>query len=291
MATSDEAFDLNAAGTALLGHPRLDEALRHSARGALALARDGGRLGRLYQDHGSQMIMTMALTQSFTDEGLTVERFKALCLDAGLASPGRARRLMDQLIDRGALIEADAGGDRRRRRLAPTPELLVFIDDRARVDLEAAAMVSPATAALLPRFDEPGFRPWFNRAMAETMAGMGPDVGGLKPELALFGYRNGGLFLLIDILDQSLSPAAAVKVSVAGWAARLGVSRAHVLKLLRDADAAGLIAWTPERREVVASPGLIEAVRGFFAFMYAALGQVLAVAARSRDAAEGRYRP
>ncbi|MDQ0462925.1 AraC-like DNA-binding protein [Caulobacter ginsengisoli] len=271
------------------GHPRLDEAIRHAARGALDLAREPGGLGRLYRDNGSHMIMVIALAEHFTKPGLTAMRFKALCHEAGLGSPGRAGALAAQLLDRGGLVEVRSSRDRREHRLRPTPELLAFIQARIRVDVEAAALVQPGVAEALARFDEPAFHPTYYAAVARTMRQHGRRLGVLEPELALFFDRTAGTLVLLDLLVSvpEWPPGVVAPVSVSDWSGRLGVSRSHLLKLLRDADGAGLIAWRSAEHEAVLSGRLIEAVRDFFAFFLFGIAFVLFDALRDQPRPAG----
>jgi hypothetical protein len=281
-----EGRDQNGLGGARISviraHPRLDEAIRHAARGALDLAREPGGLGRLYRDNGSHMIMLTALAEHFTPAGLTAMRFKSLCHEAGLGSPGRAGALAAALLDRGGLVEVRSSRDRREHRLKPTPELLTFIQSRIRVDVEAAALVLPGVAEALDRFDAPDFHPVYYRAVARIMRQHGRRLGVVDPRLALFFDRTAGTLVLLDLLVSvpEWSPGVIAQVSVADWSGRLGVSRSHLLKLLRDADSAGLIAWRPAEHEAVLSGDLIEAVRDFFAFFLFGMAFVLFEALR-----------
>ena len=64
--------------------------------------------------------------------------------------------------------------------------------------------------------------------------------------MQLFLERNAGLVMLFNIMlagerDDTFPPMRPVRVSISALATRFGVSRAHVRKLLRDAQQAGLI--------------------------------------------------
>lgn len=278
LAQDQQLFD------AVRSHPRLDEAIRHSASGAVALAARPSALARLYRDYGTHMLMTLALSQHYTPEGLTVGRLLALCEQAGLGSRGRAETLIAQLQDRGGLVAARARGDRRRRPLVPTPELLAFVQDRLRVDVEAAALVCPAAAERLPDFDEPGVMAAYHRALTGAVRSAHTPLGVVGDELGPFSGRNGGLLALCDLLGrlESLSPSESVEVSVTDWSLRFGVSTTHVRNLLRDAAAEGRIDWSPETRRLSFSASQIEAIRDFFAWLYFGLTWILARAGTSR---------
>ena len=63
-----------------------------------------------------------------------------------------------------------------------------------------------------------------------------------------------------------MPPTRPVPISIAALARRFAVSRPHVLKLLRDAEAAGLITRSGDR--VLFKPALAEGARNFFATMF-----------------------
>lgn len=272
---------------AIRAHPRLDEAIRHSAVGAIELARSPTVLSRLYRDYGTHMLMVLAMGQHFAPEGLTVGRLRDIAVEAELASPGRAEALTAQLLDRGGLVEIPGAGDRRLHPLSPTPELLDFLHARVKVDVEAAALVSRPAAEMIGGFDQPAFLPAYYLAMGQAMRASRRRMGAVGSDIGPFGDRNGGLLMLCDILSDLpiYDEAQSLPISVAGWSSRFGVSRSHVLKMLRDADEAGLIVWRPEARRLSLTARQIEAIRGFFAYIYFGLTFSLAQALGGRSIA------
>ncbi|MDB5472226.1 MAG: hypothetical protein JWR84_3786 [Caulobacter sp.] len=274
----DEASRLLAA---IRAHPRLDEAIRRSAQGAVELARAPSALTRLYRDYDTHMLMTLALAQHYAG-GLTAGRLLGLCQEAGLGSRGRAETLVAQLQDRGGLVAVRARGDRRRHPLVPTPELLAFVHARLWVDVEAAAMVSTTAAAQAGAFEDQDFVAAYYRALTGAVRAAKTPLGALGGGLGPFSDRNGGLLILCDIVERlaALSPSEEVAVSAADWSRRFGVSLSHVRKLLRDAAAQDRVVWRPEARRLSLTAGHIEAMRGFFAYLYFGLTYVLGQAAR-----------
>jgi DNA-binding MarR family transcriptional regulator len=107
------------------------------------------------------------------------------------------------------------------------------------------------------------------------------------PELALFAEHNAGMMILFNLMlsGEGFPPREAVPSSVAGLARRFGVSRTHVLRLLRAAEADGLIERTGEHYDrVVLAPHLTQAVLRMFATIYLYLAHC-ARAARAQIAA------
>jgi hypothetical protein len=86
------------------------------------------------------------------------------------------------------------------------------------------------------------------------------------PEMAEFVDRNAGLLILMSLLlaadpEHPERPAA---VSISGLASRFSVSRAHVLKFLRDAAEAG---WLERRgpEQLVLRPRFLDVMHTFLA--------------------------
>ena len=94
------------------------------------------------------------------------------------------------------------------------------------------------------------------------------------PELLLFAERNAGMVILFSLLlagegDDSFPPARPVPVSISALGAKFGVSRKHVLTLLRDAENEGFLQRTGDRNDrVVLLPRVREGLQMFFATMF-----------------------
>jgi DNA-binding MarR family transcriptional regulator len=69
--------------------------------------------------------------------------------------------------------------------------------------------------------------------------------------------------------DDSFPPARPVPVSISALGAKFGVSRKHVLTLLRDAENEGFLQRTGDRNDrVVLLPRVRDGVQAFFATMF-----------------------
>jgi hypothetical protein len=91
------------------------------------------------------------------------------------------------------------------------------------------------------------------------------------PELFQLADRNAGMVILMSLFlarepGDTMPPQRPVAISISELSRRFGVSRPHVLKLLRDADAEGFIridSAEPQRIQVL--PPLVEAMSNFIA--------------------------
>jgi hypothetical protein len=74
-------------------------------------------------------------------------------------------------------------------------------------------------------------------------------------ELRLFAERNAGLTILFSLViaaaPDTVPPRRPVRISISELARRFSVSRAHVLRLLRDAAVEGLIERTGAAQEAI----------------------------------------
>ncbi|WP_340645765.1 GNAT family N-acetyltransferase [Phenylobacterium sp.] len=238
-------------------HPNFPAAFlaaEHTAQPALTL----GPLRTLFKDRGSQTIGTLALCLHDTEEGLTAGRLTRMCVESGICSAGRVESYLALMRQRGALIPL-ARSSGLSIRYGFSEDYLSWFRDYLRHGLQALALVDPPSAAVMPLMDGADFFHFSRRILASASVNPPLTYPGLGPELLLFAQRDAGLAILSDLVaGQLASGRGAAPVSVADLARRHGVSRAHVLKLLRDADEAGAFAWKPDKRTVTLPAWLLD---------------------------------
>ena len=226
----------------------------HATRPALTL----GPLRSLFKDRGSQTIGTLALCLYDTEEGLTAGRLTRMCVESGICSAGRVESYLALMRQRGALIPlGKASGLPVRHGFSE--DYLAWFRDYVRSGLRALALVDPSATTVLPLMTGSDFFHYMRRSMASASVNPPLTHPGGGPELLLFAQRDAGLAILSDLVaGQLASQAGCAPISVADLARRHGVSRAHVLKLLRDADEAGAFAWNPDARTVTLPAWMLE---------------------------------
>lgn len=280
---------------ALKAHPKFEEAWRHVAVSLIKQYRGTRLLNALINDRGRNAIAVLALylhrTASPDDirSGLTVGRMKSICADQDIASPGRIEAMIMMMRAFGFVRPLPDGGDRRVRRLEPTERLIAILHERWDMVLGAMTPIFPeaghARAALADQA--------FERALVQRL-GM-YFLSGFRlmdnPEtMGVFGQRNGGLIVAFNLVTAGEPGAhdAPVTVSISGLARQFGVSRVHVRKMLRDATAAGYIAWPHGRAsEILVLPPLDEAAQNFFAKAFLLMRQCASEALDEVAAARG----
>ena len=186
------------------------------------------------------------------NSGLTAHGLKSLCVEQDVCSPGRARALLSLLRLFGYVVPAPAS-DRRFKLLVPTELLTDSLRQRWGALFDAIALLLPEGAAARAALDRDDFLAAFVRRGIEHYRS-GLRALQFTPELRLFAERNAGLTILFSLViaaapDDTVPPRRPVRVSISELTRRFSVSRAHVLRLLRDAAAEGLIERTGAAQE------------------------------------------
>jgi hypothetical protein len=236
---------------ALQAHLRFPAAARIAAAGFIELWQGNRILNSVMTDRARFHIGLFAVHLHLLSRpndphsGLTVSRMTALCGELELCSPGRVKAMLMLMRALGYLAPAPNEADRRLRRLVPTERLMALHGERNRRLFEAIAMVLPEHAEAFAGQSHPDFTGRFVcRYCGHLLAGL-RLIDGI-PHMRLFIERNGGIVVLCSLLlsgepDDVYPPALPVRVSTSALARRLGVSRAHIRRLLQDAEKQGLL--------------------------------------------------
>jgi hypothetical protein len=279
----------------LRAHPDFVRAMIASARGSVALHRNSRMVSWMLSDRARALLpyVVFYLDATSRDDdprsGLTVSRAKALCAETGICSPGRAAACMALLQFGGFIMPAPASADRRVRRLVPSEKLKAVQRERLVRQFGAIAIVMPEVADALPLVGDAGFERAFWRHVGEQF------IGGVRvldyADLGLFAERNAGMVILFSLMlagqaDDRTLPAGPLAIPLAEIARNFQVSRTHVLRLLRDAEAAGFLAreGAPDRLRFL--PPLVDALQDMFAALFLFMGgnacRAMAEATRAR---------
>jgi hypothetical protein len=281
---------------AIRAHPRFRDAMRASATGMVAKYEGTRLLNWLMNDRARLVFSYLALYLHFSRDpgdssfGLTPTRMKALCVQYGTCSPGSAVAMLSLMRFAGYLAPDPDVVDRRQHRLIATDKLIGLLRDRWRIHYAAMAPLLPDGDAMLEALDDPA------HVRALTLAIYARYRAGFRfmthaPTLGLFAERNGAMFILLSLLansepDDSMPPTRPLPFSISALARRFAVSRPHVLKLIRDAAADGLIERVgPDGDRLVLRSHFADAVQTFFAVTYVFFADCAreAIATRERD--------
>ncbi len=249
--------------------PRFQDAARHAAIASLQLFDRDPIMTRALKDVGRVVLGMIALYLD-AKGGMTLSKIQAFLVEMRLTSPGRAAAMLIQLRLIGYVAPAEVQPNRRVRIYTPTPRMRAAFHAHFRKDLEALSFLEPEAAMVLARFDEPEtYNPFLVR-FGQGLIDAAKVHDRRKPGLDLFSQRNAGLTILTDLTlaggaGDDFPPRGPIRFSVAGLARRFGVSRPHVLKLLRDAQKAGFLTRDAEEGVGVLEPVLRDQVADYYA--------------------------
>lgn len=269
---------------AIRGHPDFPAVMRQSVVELVGAHARNRLLNRLISDRGRALFGIFALYLHYqadaTGTGLTPARMAELCAETGVCSRGRVRALLVLLRWAGYLAPQAGSGDRRRRPLVPTEQMMSAYRSRWGRQLETIAPLCPAAGTVAGRLDRP-----------EAFSRLAVELGGVlragfrlldqAPALLPVAERDNGLLLCFLLAlsgdpDGPVPPDGPITVSIADLSARARVSRSHARNVLALAERQGLIArdtqrGRPERVRIVCRPLLAEALQAFFVATFAAM--------------------
>ena len=250
------------------GHPRFDEAVRHCVDGALALADQNTVFMDAVKDIGRFFGGIVCLYLHATPGGLTVGRLRAFCATTSYISPGAADALLIHLRLIGYVERAPFEGDSRVRLFRPTERAMEIFTERLGVEVTAAGMMAPQMAPFLARWREPEVFLKFMRHFGAVVAAGEEAYRVRAPSLDVFLRRNAGAVILFALIAASRNPQNVARLSVASLAQRFRVSRTHVTRLLRDAEADGLIIRSAETVEIFIQPVVHTLLASMFEMLF-----------------------
>lgn len=260
----------------IAAHPRFYEAVEIATRGILDMYHGNRLLNRLMNDRGRVIFGLICFYLSCTPDengvGLTVTRIADLCEETGLCSRGRAKALIT-LMRWAGYVDASTSGasaNRRQRPLVPTARMSNEYVRRWRTMLTAVSRFDPIADEALGRLNEPGFLSALVRNQGDRYRA-GFRLLEHSPQMGVLAERDAGVLIAISLYNSggegdTYPPSQPVPVPVAALARRFDVSRAHVLKMLREAEDAGLIRRLPSHQGAVELlPPLLRGVEYFMA--------------------------
>lgn len=265
--------------TVVLASPRFAQAHRQAVEGALAYAQGHAAFQATVSDSGQFFLCGVALYMDATG-GLTHRRLRSLMGDSGLISAGRASALLWRLR-LGKFIEPFDGdtGEGLLKRFVPTRAMEDAFRERFRVDLRAIEHLEPGIAPVLARLDEPAvFRGMIRQMGDDLISAAVREEPRLKP-YSLIAARTAGVLVMYALVsavqDEGEFPCCGLAgVTVAGLSRQFGVSRSHVLGLLRQMESIGFVRFDAASGRPVILPPMREALRLSEALVF--MGQIRA---------------
>lgn len=244
---------------AALNHPAIIEAALALSRGIIEVHRGNRLLNLLGNDRGRFVMIHMIFYLAARGE-LTTNRFKAVCVQMGACSAGRAAAMLSLLRYVGFVTAAEPARPGQPQRLVPTEGFTTSQLERWRNLFAAAALISPLGAEGLARADDPAFFDRYAAAMGQWALD-GRRAIDNAPALEPLVEKTGGMMLLLMIFVAADGVAGRPAALAVGPAAhKLGVSRAHIARVLREATDLGFVTRSGPDADLAMTPALLETV-------------------------------
>jgi AraC-like DNA-binding protein len=261
---------------ALRAHPKFPDAVRMTMHDLIEIYQGNRLLNQVMNDRGRVVFGVLALHLHFSDDGLTAARMKALCVETGLCSAGRAAAMLLLMRYAGYLTPDDTESGPRSQRLLPTARMIESQRQRVACHLRAMSLLMTEGSDGLACLHREDFVRALARTFGETFCA-GYRILDSSPALYPLAERNAGMMILFSIylaMDREISAATTqpVALSISALSRRFGVSRPHVLKLLRDAEAMGFLTRSEDSERMAILPAFPEAMQDFVASVFLFLG-------------------
>ncbi len=276
---------------AVRAQPRFHEAFRHTMLGVLQLSDRGSEFHRIIVDNLTTVLGVTALHLDATG-GLTHRRLRDFAGVKGALSGGRISAVLLRMQMIGYVHAATQPVQGAVKVYRPTLKMTAAFQVRFRLELESILIMAPEMADQLAYYDTPeGFRAF----MALLGAYAADAVRRPRPELRaleMFGTRRAGGLVLAALIVAAAEaadrfPAAGPAViSMAALSRRFRVSRTHILRLLREAEAVGFFTRGAADGEGVVQPALVEALEIYCAACWIGFAVLADLAMRARPVIE-----
>ena len=181
-----------------------------------------------------------------------------LCRLVGAGALASRRRVRNHIarLERAGLARIADGGDRRTRPAVATEKLEDLLNAWVRALASAAADLCAINKAPLSRPDLARF--YLRQVMASHQAGFSAFAA--TPTVARLVNLSRGHALVLELLAASLrSGATEAPFSRRAFASAYGVSRTHVIDLLGECEATGIITATSSQTLALSPTFLAEA--------------------------------
>jgi hypothetical protein len=254
----------------LRARPGFRAAVEHYIAATLAYAGELDPAGLwMLADMGRTAIYITLLLADAQPEGASVAAIAAFNQETGATSRGRVAQFIRFGQDAGEIAVPPGSEHWTRRRLILRPAFVERVRRRAIIEAHAIARFMPEIASLPDKLGDPET---FRRFLVWSTVLMPPAFYAETPRaIMLFLERECGMRMLQHLaLEQSPDRARMLEtapISRNQLSRLYGVSRAHINRLLADAEAQGFLSF-PAPGRVVFSPTLSDAFERTIAGMF-----------------------
>jgi AraC-like DNA-binding protein len=232
--------------------PAFGAAARQLAANMLDVADADRQLAALFKDAGHYIA---AMSAAYLDKrgGLTLTLLRQICAGTGLMTANRAAALLAVMEHVGAL---QAGENKAYR---TTPAFEDAWRDHLKAALAAAAILEPTVAPVIAMLDDTALYQHFLTIQATRLYALAQAPDALPSFSTAFLHPLAGCSILhaltLACTDAGFARLDGATVSLAALARRFGVSEAHVRRVLKRAEANGLLLHLGPGRRAFAPAG------------------------------------
>ncbi len=230
----------------LRGRPQYAVAAQRLAANLLRDADEVPSLAAMLRDAGHNVAALSAIYLHACGE-VTLPRLKSFIAGFGLVSPGRARSLLSHMRHLNYLEPDPAALSARRAPYRVTPRFLASYARHEASLLDAVAVLEPAVGLLQQNLGAPGV---LEALVIEQGDAFVAGSGQTRPFAAfyrVFLHRLAGIQILHGLVAHApvFPPEGNIPFSVAETARCFKVSRVHVARVMKDAEAQGFLVLEP----------------------------------------------
>lgn len=241
---------------AIFAHPALTVCVRQIAQSFVDKYGDAPRLASVFATQQRWLLAQLAIAaylespERGAPAGVSRARFLDLAVEARIASRNTAHAFAEEMLKYGFALRTEAA-DRRFRPLAIAPECLAAVDGW--IKLHLASLDALDGGGRVARYSEtPGalarLQPRIAGGLLRSYQIRTPDRS-----FSLFTWLNqGGLIMdtLIAGLEDNPGDPGRIRTSIVSTqqlADMFKLSRSHLARKLREAEALGSIGWVGQR--------------------------------------------
>lgn len=251
----------------ILAHPAFTEARRVWVDGMLGLYENNSFLSRLLAvtQRSAVFFNTLVLAAAHDPDDRstwpTISLLQETMAPYRVSSRRSIEAIVARFVETGYISRQPVAIDQRVRLLTPTEKMIAHDLDWLKVYFSPLALMFPAGGYAAPMHRDRAFRTALRRVGRPSIT-EGVKLLASNPTITFIMNRDAGMMILIKLVQMG----AAQGVSPAGFgdlADRFGISRTHVRRLLRDAEAEGLMRLSSDG--VTLEPPLVMAFNRFLA--------------------------
>lgn len=209
-------------------------------------ADEDSSLDAMLRDAGHNVAALSAIYLHACGE-VTLSRLKSFIAGFGLVSPGRARSLLSHMLHLNYLERDPAAPAGRRAPHRVTARFLASYRRHEASLLDAIAVLEPAVGLLQQNLGAPGMLEALVIEQGDAFVAGSTQTRPFAAFYQVFLHRLAGIQILHRLVAQAQTfpPAEILPFSLPETARRFKVSRVHVARILKDAEARGFVVLAP----------------------------------------------